>query len=124
MNANNNRNPIQTKSHFICYTKLFSLYLMSSKMTTTSPKAFKTLLIITVLGSVMSDSNMEEFCSKQYFHRIITQRNKTTNRTDIRFYRNHDTIEKRYDLWKATLVDNKDTNYSLSHISYEWQSKS
>ena len=79
----------------------------------------KSILVAIVLGTVMTDPNLVEFCSKEYFDRIITTKT-IDNRNVIELYRKDETKNESNHKWSAYLLDNQNISYfKLSEISYE-----
>ncbi len=85
--------------------------------------AIDSLIFRLILGTALTVTNLEEFCSMEFFDRITTKR--VGDRTVIQFYRKDEKIKDRIHLWTAHLDDNPDTGlYRMSDISYELKSKS
>ena len=77
----------------------------------------KSIFVSIYLGTALTDPNFGEFCSKEYFDRIIT---KTVDKLPvIEFYRKDETKNKSNHKWTAYLMDNQTTGYyHLLDLSY------
>ena len=57
---------------------------MLLEMKSYSAIAIKTVIVFLILGTALTDPNLEKFCSKEFFDRITT--NIVNNRAVIEFY--------------------------------------
>ena len=91
---------------------------MASEMKTSSVFAIKTVIVLLILRTALTDPNLYEFCWKQLFDGIITE--KVGDLTVIVFYRQNEAKIWSIHKWKAFLEDKKAYDYfNLSGLLYE-----